>query len=89
MTSLGKSGTNQYALLAIDCDGLAGAIQTVGTWPAVSITAPTSAKVGAAVNPYAYTVPASSGNPVRALVFDAGTVSAVRFASTAPRHGSR
>ena len=31
------------------------------------------------MNPYAYTVPASSTNPIRALVFDAATVSLVQF----------
>ena len=79
VASLGKSGASNYALFAIDCDGLSAGIQTVGTWPAVLVTAPTSARIGASVNPYAYTVPAVAGNPVRALVFDAAVVSQVRF----------
>jgi hypothetical protein len=41
-----------------------------GAWPVVLITAPVDKYIGGAVNPYAYTVPASSANFVRALVFD-------------------
>jgi VCBS repeat-containing protein len=45
----------------------------------VLITAPVNRLVGTAVNPYAYTVPPASTNPIRALVFDAGAVTLVRF----------
>ena len=79
VSSLGKESSLQYALMAIDCDGLSAAHQTVGTWPAVLITAPTAARIGTATNPYSYSVPAAAGNPVRALVFDASAVSSVRF----------
>ena len=77
--SLGKDTPLVYRVFAVDCDGVSSVSQTVGTWPVVMITAPASKYVGSAVNPYAYTVPNSSDNTIRALVFDAGTVSSVSY----------
>jgi hypothetical protein len=79
VASLGKSDTDQYAITAIDCNGISTQSQTVGTWPAVLITAPMDWELSVSPNPYSYKVPNSSTNPVRALVFDPATVSSVQF----------
>jgi hypothetical protein len=79
IASLGKSSSSQLRVIAVDCDGVSSAEVTVGTWPVVLITAPVDAYTGSVPNPYAYTVPASATNPIRALVFDPNTVSSVSF----------
>jgi hypothetical protein len=73
ITSLGKSSSNNYSIVAIDCNGVSAVPATTGTWPVVLITAPLNAYAGAEPNPYAYTVPAAADNPIRALVFDVAT----------------
>ena len=79
VASLGKDSPNSYSLVAIDCNGVSSVTRTWGTWPAVLITAPIDRNIGGAVNPYAYNVPAASANPIRALVFDEGAISQVRY----------
>jgi VCBS repeat-containing protein len=79
VASLAKSSSNNYSLVAIDCNGLSSVTKTVGSWPVVLITAPVNRNIGGAVNPYAYTVPAASTNFVRALVFDTASISVVRY----------
>jgi hypothetical protein len=79
IASLGKSSASNYRVFAVDCNGLSSAVQTVSTWPVVLITAPVDARIGGIANPYAYNVPAVATNPVRALVFDEGTISKVQF----------
>jgi hypothetical protein len=79
VSSLGKDSPNQYTLTAIDCDGIASVTQPVGTWPVVLITAPMDRNLGKNVNPYTYSVTNSAANPIRALVFDTGTVSQVQY----------
>jgi VCBS repeat-containing protein len=79
LASLAKSSDNNFSVVAIDCNGISIATQAVKTWPVVLITAPVNNTIGAAANPYSYTVPNSPTNPIRALVFDPGTVSQVRF----------
>lgn len=79
VSALGKDSPNQYTLTAIDCNGIASVTQTVGTWPVVLITAPMDRYLGGAVNPYAYSVPGSPANPIRALVFDTAAVSQVQY----------
>lgn len=79
VASLGKSSGSYYSLVAIDCNGLSSITPSTNGWPVVLITAPIDRYIGGAVNPYAYTVPNSSTNPIRALVFDAGAVSAVTY----------
>jgi predicted phosphodiesterase len=69
VASVGFDGL--YSVVAVDNNGLSvtdvnGA--AVGTWPVVLITAPTDASLGGN-NPYAYTVPRSDSNPIRALIF--------------------
>jgi hypothetical protein len=78
VASLGKSSSNQYTIFSIDCNGIASKTMTINTWPAVLITAPVDVNLGGN-NPYAYTVPASSSNAIRALVFDQNDVSSVRY----------
>ena len=68
--SLGKDSGSYYSIVAIDCNGVSSMTPSSGAWPVVLITAPVDKYIGGAVNPYAYTVPASSANFVRALVFD-------------------
>lgn len=79
VASLGKSSGSYYSLVAIDCNGLSSITPSTNAWPVVLITAPIDRYIGGAVNPYAYNVPNSSTNPIRALVFDAGAVSAVNY----------
>jgi VCBS repeat-containing protein len=62
--------SNQYSVVAIDCNGVSSVRQAPGTWPVVVITAPISHDLGGAENPYAYPVLAAANNPLRALVFD-------------------
>ncbi len=79
LASLAKSSTNNLSVVAIDCNGLSTVTQNINTWPIVLITAPVSNMIGSSANPYAYTVPNASTNPIRALVFDQGSVTQVRF----------
>ena len=79
VSSLGKDSPNQFTVTAIDCDGIASVTQPVGTWPVVLITAPMDKTLGKNVNPYTYSVTNSAANPIRALVFDTGTVSQVQY----------
>lgn len=79
IASLGKSSSNNYDIIAVDCNGVSSVPATVGTWPVVLITAPVSRMLGTTVNPYSYTVPAAASNPIRALVFDPGAISSVAF----------
>ena len=71
--------SNQYSVVAIDCNGVSAVRQAPGTWPVVLITAPVSHDLGGAENPYAYTVPAAANNPLRALVFDTVQNPQVRY----------
>jgi hypothetical protein len=79
VASLGKDSPNSYSVVSVDCNGVNSVTQPVGTWPLVLITAPVNRYVGGVFNPYAYDVPALSSNPIRALVFDGGTIAQVRF----------
>ena len=79
VSSMAKDSPNSYGLVAVDCDGVSVLTRNVASWPAVLITAPVDKYIGSALNPYGYTVPASASNVVRALVFDAGSISAVRY----------
>ena len=79
VASLAKDSPNSYNLVAIDCNGVSSISKEAGAWPVVLITAPVDRYIGTTVNPYAYTVPASSANPVRALVFDAGSIARVDY----------
>jgi hypothetical protein len=79
VSSLGKDSPNSFSVIAVDCDGVSSVTRPVGSWPVVLITAPVDKYVGPVLNPYAYTVPTSSTNPIRALVFDAAAVSLVQF----------
>lgn len=74
ISSLGKASSSHYSVIAIDCNGVSAVAANVNQWPVVLITAP----VAKGPNPYAYTVPANAGNPIRALVFDANNVTSVR-----------
>ena len=79
VASLGKSTSNNYTIMAIDCNGISTVTQTVNTWPAVLITAPMDRYLGGTVNPYTYTVPNGSSNPIRALVFDKNAILTVQY----------
>jgi hypothetical protein len=79
VASLSKDSGTGYSLVAVDNNGVSSITNAVNAWPLVLITAPVDKYIGGAVNPYAYTVPAASTNVVRALVFDAGAISQVRF----------
>jgi hypothetical protein len=77
--SLGKDSPYGFRVVAVDCDGVSSVFQPTGIWPVVLITAPVDRYAGGVANPLAYTVPVSSANPIRALAFDAGTLSSVQY----------
>ena len=77
--SLGESSENHYNIVAIDCNGISAAPQSINTWPAVLITAPLDKLYGIANNPYRYRIPNSDSNPIRALVFDLNPVTQVQY----------
>jgi hypothetical protein len=77
--SLGKSEEDQYAVMAVDGNGLSVIPAEPGTWPLVIITAPADQSLGDDPNPLAYAIPAGYMNPIRALIFDSGTVSRVQL----------
>ena len=79
VSSIGKDSPNSYSVIAVDCDGVSVATKNVQSWPLVLITAPVDKYIGTALNPYAYKVPASATNVVRALVFDAAANPPVRY----------
>ena len=79
ISSLAKDTPNHYMIYAVDCDGVSAASAVPETWPVVMITAPVNRMIGSTVNPFAYPVPASASNFVRALVFDAGAISSVSY----------
>jgi hypothetical protein len=79
IASVGKSTSYNYDIVAIDCNGVSSVPATIKQWPVVLITAPVAKTVGGTANPYAYTVPADSVNPIRALVFDAAAVTSVQY----------
>ncbi len=79
VASLGKSSDNHFSVIAIDCNGLSTKTQAIASWPLVLITAPVNHDLGGVPNPQAYHVPVAPNNPIRALVFDSGTISQVRY----------
>jgi hypothetical protein len=79
VASLGKSSENQYAVMAIDGNGVSIVPATKGVWPVVMISAPVDRSLGINPNPYTYEIPRKSNNPIRALVFDQNPVSQVQF----------
>lgn len=60
-------------------NGLSSVTADIGSWPVVLITAPVDQYTDFAENPYAYTVPYSSTNPIRALVFDKNPPTSVKY----------
>ena len=79
VASLGKSDHNQYAVMAVDGNGLSIVPAQKGIWPVVLITAPVDLCLGTCDNPYTYEIPKKTNNPIRALVFDPNPVSKVQF----------
>ena len=79
VSSIGKDSPNSYSVIAVDCDGVSVATKNAQSWPIVLTTAPVDKYIGTALNPYAYTVPASATNVVRALVFDTAASPQVRY----------
>ncbi len=79
VTSVGKSSDNNFTVIAVDCNGISTKTQAIGKWPLILITTPVNHDLGGVSNPYAYEIPTASNNPIRALVFDAATVSQVRY----------
>lgn len=79
VAALGKNSPNQFTVTAIDCNAISSATQNINSWPVVLITAPMDRRLGSTINPYAYNVPGSSANPLRALVFDSAAVTQVQY----------
>ena len=79
VASLGKSAPGQYAVMAVDGNGLSMVPAQKGIWPVVLITAPVDRCLGDCANPFAYEVPQGPANPIRALIFDPNPVTQVQF----------
>ncbi|MCP4624937.1 MAG: hypothetical protein GY850_15640 [bacterium] len=77
--SLGKSNNDHYALMAVDGNGVSIIPAQKGLWPVVMITAPANRCLGECPNSYAYEIPQSRFNPIRALIFDKNPVSGADF----------
>ncbi len=79
--SLTKSADNSYNIVAVDNNGISTISQSVGTWPAVIITAPLDKNLGMSNNPYTSNITDLSGSaiPIRALVFDKEPVTQVEY----------
>ena len=77
--SLGKSNEDHYALMAVDGNGVSIIPAQKGLWPLVMITAPEDRCLSRCPNSYAYEIPQSRSNPIRALIFDKNPVSQVDF----------
>ncbi len=65
----GSLADGHYRIVAIDNNGVSTTAQLVNMWPIVLITSPINKKLGG-TNPYAYVVPKSKTNPIRALIFN-------------------
>ena len=79
VSSLGKEASNHFAVMAVDGNSLSVKPGNKGVWPVVLITAPVDCNLGATPQVFAYEIPRGRANPVRALVFDPGTVGRVEF----------
>jgi hypothetical protein len=79
VASLGESTRDQYAVMAIDGNGLSMVPAQKGVWPVVLITAPVDRCLGDCANPFTYEVPQGPANPIRALIFDSNPVTQVQF----------
>ncbi len=82
--ALGKNGSNNIAIIAVDNDAMSYAATDVeDPWPFVVVTTPANRRLDSGdENPYAYEVcNTATDNPVRALVFDASPVTSVSFAT--------
>lgn len=80
--TLGKGSTDNLAVIAVDNNAVSYEYtSSEDPWPFVVVTAPANRVLHSGeANPYAYEVPTNcTDNPVRALVFDKSTVSAVTF----------
>ena len=90
INSLGKSSNNHFNVTAVDCNGISMKTQAIGTWPVVMITTPMDSNLGKNAHPLlGYTVPNSTGNPLRALLFDpntSGCTAAYRIDSSTTWH---
>ena len=72
---------DRYAIVAVDNDGVSvtDVIDArVAGWPVVLITAPIDKNLGGQ-NPYSYPVYTRKSNPIRALVFDANSITTVNY----------
>ena len=81
VASMTKNETQNYNIIAIDNNGISTTAQTIGLWPAVTITAPLDKNLGMSNNPYTSDIVDDSGSstPIRALVFDKNPVTKVEY----------
>ena len=84
ISSLGQAWNDHFAVVAVDANALSYAVVSADDpWPLIVVTAPVDARLGPGndtIDPYAPPVPTRCAEaPVRALVFDEGAVTAVRF----------
>ena len=63
VASLGKSAQNQYAVMAVDGNGLSLVPAQKGVWPVVMITAPVDQCLGTCANPFTYEIPQGPTTP--------------------------
>jgi len=80
VSSLGKAGSDHFAVTAVDGNGLSIVPGQKGLWPVVLITAPVDRDLGILSQPFGYDVPQGKANPIRALVFDhEGAIASVEY----------
>ena len=81
VASMTKNETMNYNIVAIDNNGLSTKACTIGTWPAVIITAPLDKNLGMRNDPYTTNIQDGTGDtkPIRALVFDKNPVVRVDY----------
>ena len=81
INTLGQGGSDNFAVWAVDADAVSvGVFDAEDAWPAIVVTAPVDARLQDAENPYAPAIPNTCTEaPVRALVFDEASVTAVAF----------
>lgn len=81
VNSLGKEPGQHIQLTAIDCNGISTITRNAYDWPMVMITAPVDIDLGIMDTPFYldYEVTNVPSNPIRALAFDVGAITAVQY----------
>lgn len=80
--STGALLDGQYRIVAVDNNGVSTTVTSIDRWPVVMITSPVDKHLGSS-NPYAFVVPRTKTNPIRALIFNDPQYCSIDFVSFA------